>query len=133
MTARERLALQAWRAGFSSATVALIAELTVRRPLDGLDDARVEQTTAAVEVCAQAGLSHDSILEIARFNVGVAAAGEDWRVRFWSRVLASACRRAASPERYGLSPCDRPTEPPATLPDELAGIVAPTAIAAGGA
>jgi len=115
------------------ATVALIAELTVRRPLDGLDDARVEQTTTAVEVCAQAGLDHDAILEIARYNVGDAAAGEDWRVRFWSRVLATASRRAASPERYGLSPCDRPTEPPVTMPDELAGIVAPTSVAAGGA
>lgn len=132
MTPRERLALQAWRAGFSTKTVALIAELTVRRQLDGLDDPRIEQTTTAVEVCAQAGLDHEAILEIARYNVGAAVGPEDWRVRFWSRVLATANRRSSAPERFGLSLCDRPIVPPAVLPDDLDGIVTPASFARGG-
>lgn len=121
MTARERLALQAWRAGYGARTVALIAQLARRRSeLDPLDQHQVEQVTDAVEVCAQAGLDHDAIVAVARHNHSAADGHEDWRVRCWSRILAIANERAMAPDHYGLSPCDRPIPPPAALPEDLA-------------
>ncbi|MDO8208966.1 hypothetical protein [Conexibacter sp. CPCC 206217] len=120
MTPREQLSLQAWRAGYGLRTVSLISALALRcDDLERLDDSRVVQLRDALETCAQAGLDHEQLTEVAVCSQAHADAGEDWRVRFWSRILATANRRFVHRRRYGLSPCDRPTLPRGPLPADL--------------
>ena len=116
--ARSRLAAQAAAAGYPPDVLALIAHATLPAHRDGeqLQDAQIEQVTQAVEVLAQAGYRAESLAEhIADYK---RRRGEDWRERFWSRVLRLASVRYRRPDTYGLSPCE-------TDPDRLAQHAAP--------
>ena len=116
--ARSRLAAQAAAAGYPPDVLALIAHATLPAHRDGeqLQDAQIEQVTQAVEVLAQAGYRAESLAEhIADYQ---RRRGEDWRERFWSRVLRLASVRYRRPDTYGLSPCE-------TDPDRLAQHAAP--------
>ena len=116
--ARSRLAAEAAAAGYPPDVLALIAHATLPAHRDGeqLQDAQIEQVTQAVEVLAQAGYRAESLAEhIADYQ---RRRGEDWRERFWSRVLRLASVRYRRPDTYGLSPCE-------TDPDRLAQHAAP--------
>lgn len=121
MTARRRLALQAFRAGYDRRVLELLADLTLRRgPDERLDDRALEQICVAVEVCAQAGYTAKSLPLIADHACASAAPGEDWRARFWSKhAMPMANRRHRNPDYYGISPCEIASVPPQQLPAEL--------------
>jgi hypothetical protein len=121
MTAGQRLALHAYRAGYDRSILELLADLTLRRgPGEPLDDRALEQISVAVEVCAQAGYTAESLPLLADHACASAAPGEDWRARFWSKhVMPMANRRYLNSKFYGLSPCEIPSPPPQQLPAEL--------------
>ena len=107
--ARSRLAAQAAAAGYPPDVLALIAHATLPAYRDGeqLQDAQIEQVTQAVEVLAQAGYRAESLAEhIADYQ---RRRGEDWRERFWSRVLRLASVRYRRPGHLRpLAVRDRP-------------------------
>jgi hypothetical protein len=121
VTVGQRLALQAFRAGYGRGTLELLANLTLRRGGgEAFDDRALAEILVAVEVCAQAAYTAVSLPLIADHARASAAQHEDWRVRFWSKhALPAANRRHLNPTFYGLSPCVIPSPPPQQLPAEL--------------
>src|SRR4051794_19828047 len=116
MDARERPRVLARRAGHSPGALGRSAPATLPADVSGtrLDDRGVAAISAAVEVCAQAGMSDAHVALIvddyrARF-------GEQWRRSFWTGRLRAAALRFEHPALYGPSPCDVPAplaaEPP---------------------
>ena len=112
--ARSRLAAQAAAAGYPPDLLALIAHATLPAYQQGeqLEDAQIEQVTAAVEVLAQAGYRADSLAE------HIADYQRRHGRRLARALLAPARYRLATvryrhPDIYGLSPCE-------TDPDRLA-------------
>jgi hypothetical protein len=122
MTAGQRLALQAHRAGYDRESVEFIANLAFRhRPGEPLrEDQRINELTVAVEVCAQAGYDARTLRLVAEHCYASCAEGDDWRARFWSlHLLPAANRRFRNPGFYGVSPCETASLPPARLPTDL--------------
>ena len=121
MNVGQRLALQALRAGYGRGALELLADLTLRRRRgEALDDRALAEILVAVEVCAQAGYTAESLELIAEHARQSASPEEDWRARFWSKhAMPAASRRYLNPKFYGLSPCVIPSPPPQQLPAEL--------------
>jgi hypothetical protein len=116
LDARSRLAAQAAAAGYPPDLLALIANATLPRyqPGQQLEDAQIEQITAAVEVLAQAGYTARALPEqLADYQ---RRHGTEWRERFWTRALRTAAVRHRHPDRYGLSPCETDPARLATRP-----------------
>jgi hypothetical protein len=95
ITARQRLARAARRAGYRADTLTLIAEATLPRHVAGerLDDHGLAHVASAIEILIEAGHSAERLAALS------AACrkhhGEGWREEFWRATLAAAAARAA--------------------------------------
>jgi hypothetical protein len=108
MGARDRLRALARRAGYSPGALDLLAQATLPAYVPGarLDNRGVAAVSAAVEACAQAGMSDAHVaLLVGHYR---ARFGEQWQQHFWTGRLRAAALRFNHPACYGPSPCDIP-------------------------
>lgn len=134
MDVRSRLGILASRAGYTTASLGLIAQATLPQfaPGQTLGDAQVSAVCSAVEVLARSGLTDGQIgAVIADYH---AQFGAQWRERFWETRLMLGALRAREHPTYGPSPCDVPEPLPAGARPAVAqsAVVVPAAPAAAG-
>jgi hypothetical protein len=104
--AHDTLAWQARQTGYPPGLLAQIADAVIgeERPVEQLTDQQAAIVSDAVDTLAQAGWLADTLPDgLAHYRQQFA---ENWRERFWPRVLRTACLRFDNAPFYGLSPIE---------------------------